>query len=139
MSKFFLSVLILLIFFISGCVSSPKAELSADDTDVDIDILSNEDKTLNITLRVHNTGELAAQNVVVTAKANPVNEAGESVQIGSFTISGIPPKSEALAFIKWDTKTTYKDNMIRLAIDPGNSIEEPDKANNVVVFSYSIN
>ena len=82
---------------------------------------------------------MAAQNVVVTAKANPVNEAGESVQIGSFTISSIPPKSEALAFIKWDTKTTYKDNMIRLAIDPGNSIEEPDKANNVVVFSYSIN
>lgn len=139
MSKFFLFFLILFIVFISGCVSSPKAELSADDTDVDIDILSNEDKTLNITLRVHNAGELEAQNVVVTAKANPVNEAGKSVQIGSFTISGIPPKSEALAFFKWDTKTTYKDNMIRLAIDPENSIEEPDKTNNVVVFSYSIN
>lgn len=139
MSNIFLFVLILLIFFISGCTSSPKAELSAGETDVAINILSNKDKTLNITLRVHNAGELAAQNVVVMAEATPVNEAGGSVQIGSFTISSIPPESEALAFIKWDTKTTYKDNMIRLAIDPANSIEEHDKANNVVVFSYSIN
>lgn len=139
MSKFFLFFLVLFIVFISGCTSPPKAELSADDTDVTIHVLSNEDKTLNITIRVHNSGELEAQNVVVTAEALPVNEPGESVQIGSFTISGIPPKSEALAFIKWDTKKTIRDNMIRLTIDPGNSINEHDKANNIVVFSYSIN
>lgn len=138
MSKIFCFLLIF-IFFTSGCVGSPKAELAADDTDVSIDTLSNEHRTLNITVRVHNTGEMNAQNVVVTAEAQPINEAGGNILIGSSSISSIPPESEALAFIKWDTKKTYKNNMIKLTIDPMNSIEEQDKTNNVVVFSYSIN
>ncbi len=131
--------IILIIIFTSSCVSTPKAELSAGDADVSINILSNEHRTLNISVRIHNTGKLDAKNVLVTVEAQPINEAGEGILIGSSTISTISPNSEALAFIEWDTKKTYRNNMIKLTIDPMNSIEEYDEANNIVLLSYSVN
>lgn len=131
--------LFLFLFFTSGCTGSPKAELAADDTDVNINTLSNEDRTLNISVRVHNTGELDAENVLVTAEAQPIGEAGGVILIGSPVISKIPSKSEAVTYITWDTKKTYRNNMIELTIDPANSIEEYDKLNNVVLLSYSLN
>lgn len=139
-SKSIYGLLILIVVLISGCVkSSPKAELSVVDTDVSIHTLSNEDRTLNLTILVHNIGELDAHNVLVSAEAKPINEAGGNILIGSFTIPNIPSGSEALAFIVWDTKKTYRHNMINITIDPMNSIEENNKENNFVFFSYSIN
>lgn len=136
-NSFFAIVLFLLSTL--GCVGSPKAELSAADTDVNINTLSNEHRTLNISVNVHNIGELDAENVLVTAEALPIDESGGGIFIGSSTIPKISSKSGAVAFITWDTKKTYRNNMIKLTIDPANSIEEYDKSNNVVLLSYSIN
>ncbi len=130
---------ILFLVFTSGCIGSPKAELSASDTDVSINTISNEHRTLNISVQVYNTGELDAENVLVTAEAQPIDETGGVILIGSSVISKISSKSKAVAFITWDTKKTYKNNMLKITIDPTNSIEEYDKANNVVLLSYSIN
>ncbi len=130
---------ILFLFFTSGCIGSPKAELAADDTDVNINTLSNEDRTLNISVRVHNTGELDAENVLVTAEAQPIDETGGVILIGSSVMSKISSKSGAVAYITWDTKKTYKNNMLKITIDKDNSIDEHDKSNNVVLLSYSIN
>jgi len=132
-------ILFLLIQFTSGCLNSPKAELLADETDVSINTLSNSDRTLNITIRVHNSGELDAQNVTITAEAQPILEGGRSTLIGSTMISKISSGSEAEASITWDTKKTYKKNIIKITIDPMDSIEEDNKLDNVVLLSYSIN
>ena len=137
MAKFIFFALILFFILISGCTGSPKAELSIADTDVHVGVLSNEDKILNISVRVHNIGEVDSQNVIVTAKASPVNGEGNDIIIGSAAVN-VPSGADALAVIAWNTKTTYVDNMVSVIVDPANSVEEYDTSNNVVFFAYSV-
>ena len=137
MAKFLFFAVILFFILVSGCTGSQKSELSISDTDVSIGTLSNEDRILNISVRVHNIGEVDAQNVVVTAKASPSNGEGSDIIIGSTAVN-VPSGADALAVIVWDTKSTYSDNMVSVIVDPANSVEEYDTSNNVVFFAYSV-
>jgi|GEM_PF-2492805 subtilase family serine protease len=138
MAKFHFFAVILFFILVSGCTESRKAELSIGDADVSVGILSNEDRILNISVSVHNIGEVDAQNVVVTAKARPANTDGGNVIIGSTIVTTIPSGADTVAVIVWDTKNTYSDNMVSVTVDPANSVEEYDKTNNQVLFAYSV-
>lgn len=137
MAKFLFFAVILFFILVSGCTESPKTELSIGDVDVSVGILSNEDRILKISVRVHNIGEVDAQNVVVTAKASPPNGDGETIIIGSAAVN-VPFGADGVAVIAWDTKTTYTDNMVSVIVDPANSVDEYDTSNNVVFFAYSV-
>lgn len=104
------------------------AELTITGVQFSSPVLYNGQNTATVTIQ--NAGNLQAQNVKVSLKANGVEVGSATATIGTGTTANVQ--------VVWTPQTTGSTNIL-IVVDPENSIAEPNEGNNELSTQVTVN